>query len=71
MAETITEKAKAYSLEQKENAVFGYDEEDLEKSFLAGANHVLEKIEKCLNSNTNSRLKLDSIKSVIRELKGE
>ena len=48
--ETIKEKAKAYSLEAKENAVFGYDEEDLEKGFLAGSSYVLDAIEKLTNN---------------------
>jgi hypothetical protein len=37
--------------------------------FEAGANYVLECIEKCVKSSSNSRLKIDTIKEIIKQLK--
>lgn len=38
-------------------------------SFGAGANYVLDEIEKCVKSSSNSRLKIDTIKQIIEQLK--
>lgn len=35
----------------------------------AGANYVIEEIEKCVKSSSNSRLKIDTIKQIIEQLK--
>jgi len=43
---SIKEEALEHSLEPRANAHCGYDEEDLENSFEAGAKYVLEEIEK-------------------------
>jgi len=40
---SIKEKAKEYSLEPRANAHCGYDEEDLENSFEAGADYAIAK----------------------------
>lgn len=47
----IKKKAKEHSLEPRKNAHCGYDEEDLEDSFEAGANYVLDAIEKLVKFN--------------------
>ena len=39
------------------------------EDFEAGANYVLECIEKCVKSSSNSRLKIDTIKEIIKQLK--
>lgn len=39
------------------------------ESFEAGANYVLDEIEKCVKSSLNSRLKIDTIKQTIEQLK--
>ena len=38
-------------------------------SFETGANYVLDEIEKCLKSSSSSRLKIDTIKQIIEQLK--
>ena len=41
-----------------------------QKTFEAGANYVLGEIEKCVkSSSSNSRLKIDTIKQIIEQLK--
>jgi hypothetical protein len=37
--------------------------------FVEGANYVLEEIERCVKSSSNSRLKIDTIKQIIEQLK--
>ena len=37
--------------------------------FEAGANYVLDEIEKCVKSSLNSRLKIDTIKQIVEQLK--
>ena len=47
---SIKEKAREHSLEPRANAHFGYDEEDLENSFEAGANYVFDAMEEFMNN---------------------
>jgi archaellum component FlaC len=46
-----------------------YEQDDMISMFEAGANYVLNEIEKCVKSSSNSRLKIDTIKQIIEQLK--
>ena len=63
---SIKEKAEEY-----ENNIGSQDYcwLDVRESFEAGANYVLDEIEKCVKSSSNSRLKIDTIKQIIKQLK--
>ena len=71
---SIKEKANEYGLF---NPNIHYDADgstydDVDKpsmDFEAGANYVLDEIEKCVKSSSNSRLKIDTIKQIIKQLK--
>ena len=60
---SIKEKAKEHSLEPRANSHCGYDEEDLEDSFEAGANYVLDVVECILEDN-----KLSDCEEICNEL---
>ena len=73
---TIKEKAKEHSLEPRKNAHCGYDEEDLEDSFEAGANYVLGEIENIIKSDRilghpfpSLEMRYSQIINVIEQLK--
>ena len=72
---SIKEKAKEYSLEPSVNVYCGCDEEDLENSFEAGANYVLEQIENVIKSDRilghpfpSLEMRYNKIISVIEQL---
>lgn len=65
---SIKEKAKEHSLEPRANAHCGYDEEDLENSFEAGANYVLDILKKELPLEDNKNLN-DYGKALVWRLK--
>lgn len=74
---SIGEKAKEYSLEPRANSHCGYDEEDLENSFLVGANYVLDIFEKEIplednrNLNDYGKALVWRLKECIKQLKKE
>lgn len=73
---SIKEKAEEHSLEPRPNSSVGYDEEDLEESYEAGANYVLDILEKELplednrNLNDYSKALVWRLKECIKQLKG-
>ena len=48
---------------------WGCEQHNMELAYEAGANYVLDEIEKCVKSLSNSRLKIDTIKQIIEQLK--
>ena len=63
---SIKEKAEEYLLQNKDEILCVYDRY---AGFVDGANYVLDEIEKCVKSSSNSRLKIDTIKQIIELLK--
>ena len=51
------------------NAYTDARNKDKRIGFEAGANYVLDEIEKCVKSSSISRLKIDTIKQIIEQLK--
>ena len=63
---SIKEKSNEYAREYLFNPV---PQKAPNEHFEAGANYVLDEIEKCVKSSSNSRLKIDTIKQIIEQLK--
>lgn len=63
---SIKEKSNDYLQKEKDEILCVYDRY---AGFVDGANYVLDEIEKCVKSSSNSRLKIDTIKQIIEQLK--
>lgn len=63
---SIKEKAEENLEINKDEILCVYDRY---AGFVDGANYVLDEIEKCVKSSSNSRLKVDTIKQIIEQLK--
>ena len=68
-----TKRMKSISEKAEEYAKTAYKDENLIEiaswDFEAGANYVLDKIEKCVNLSSSYRFKIDTIKQIIELLK--
>lgn len=80
--ESIKEKAKKWCSEHSNKGcteqcdgcwqlkqAWGCEQHNMETAYEAGANYVINEIEKCIKSSSNSRLKIDTIKQIIEQLK--
>jgi len=66
---SIKEKSNEYADEQDLRMAYNGSCDNCRKGFVVGANYVLDEIEKCVKSSSNSRLKIDTIKQIIEQLK--
>jgi len=64
---SIKEKSEEYGEANLTN--WGVVSTERVEGFETGANYVINEIEKCIKSSSNSRLKIDTIKQIIEQLK--